>query len=394
MARFSEAGPATPDHVLRIKPWPLLLPHLGEGSTEELRTRIGAAVRAFKERYQAYFQRHNLRVGGDRRALDSVPRVILSPELGLIGIGARHSDAVIAADVAETNVAVIAASEVLGPFTSISEAELFDMEYWSLEQAKLGKSAPKRLGGQVVVTTGGGGTLGSAIARAFASEGAEVIVLDTDLEAALCTAKAVHGLGLQCDVTKNSEVVEAMATISRRYGGVDILVSNAGAPWSGPIGSISDEALRASFEVNFFGHQNAAKAAVAIMQDQATGGVLLFNASKQALNPGAHFGPYGIPKAAVVALAKQYAIDYGSAGIRANVVNADRIRSGLLTDAMIADRSTARGMTETQYMSGNLLGQEVRASDVAEAFVALALAGRTTGAILTVDGGNIAASVR
>ena len=122
--------------------------------------------------------------------------------------------------------------------------------------------------------------------------------------------------------------------------------------------------------------------------------MLLFNASKQALNPGTHFGPYGIPKAALVALAKQYALDYGAAGIRANIVSADRIRSGLLTDPMIAARSSARGVSEAQYMSGNILGLEVRASDVAEAFVSLALAQRTTAAILTVDGGNIAAAVR
>ena len=112
------------------------------------------------------------------------------------------------------------------------------------------------------------------------------------------------------------------------------------------------------------------------------------------MNPGPDFGPYGIPKAALVALAKQYAIDYGAVGIRANVVNADRIRSGLLTDAMIASRATARGVSESDYMSGNMLGLEVRAADVAEAFLSLALATRTTAAIVTVDGGNIAAAVR
>lgn len=395
LARCSQAGPATPDHVLRIKPWPLLLPPLGAAATDaQLRGRIVAAVRDFKSRYEAYFQRHNARVGGDRKALDALPRVILAPELGLIGVGSRRGDAIIAADVAETNVAVISASEALGPFTSISEEEIFDIEYWSLEQAKLGKSSRKRMSGQIAVITGGGGTLGTAIAQAFAQEGAEVVVLDIDLAAAQASAKSVRGLGLRCDVTDTEEVAATLATISARYGGLDILVSNAGAAWSGPIGAVSDAELRASFELNFFGHQNVARAAVAIMQSQATGGVLLFNASKQALNPGPNFGPYGIPKAALVALARQYALDYGAVGIRANIVNADRIRSGLLTEPMIAERSSARGVSEAQYMSGNMLGQEVRASDVAEAFVALALANRTTAAILTVDGGNIAAAVR
>jgi rhamnose utilization protein RhaD (predicted bifunctional aldolase and dehydrogenase)/NAD(P)-dependent dehydrogenase (short-subunit alcohol dehydrogenase family) len=393
LARFSQAGPATPDHVLRIKPWPLVLTDL-VGPADELRASIDAAVRAFRGRYEAYFQRNNARVGGDRRMLDPTPRVVLAPQLGLIGIGERRRDAAVVADVAETNVAVISAAEALGCFSSITEAQVFDIEYWSLEQAKLGKSMAKRLAGQIAVITGAGGALGSAIARAFAAEGAEVIVLDIDPDAARATADSVGGLGMACDVTDVRSVAAALDATCRRYGGVDILVSNAGAAWSGPIGAVSDSDLRASFELNFFGHQNVAQAAVAVMQRQGTGGVLLFNASKQALNPGPDFGPYGIPKAALVALARQYAIDYGAAGIRANIVNADRIRSGLLTDAMISARSSARGVSEADYMRGNALGLEVRAADVAEAFVALALARRTTAAILTVDGGNIAAAVR
>jgi NAD(P)-dependent dehydrogenase (short-subunit alcohol dehydrogenase family) len=130
------------------------------------------------------------------------------------------------------------------------------------------------------------------------------------------------------------------------------------------------------------------------MQAQGTGGCLLFNTSKQAINPGADFGPYGLPKAAALALMRQYALEYGSAGIRANAVNADRIRGGLLTPEMIAARSKARGVSEADYMGGNLLHREVTAEDVADAFVSLALAQSTTAAIVTVDGGNIAAAVR
>jgi NAD(P)-dependent dehydrogenase (short-subunit alcohol dehydrogenase family) len=133
---------------------------------------------------------------------------------------------------------------------------------------------------------------------------------------------------------------------------------------------------------------------VRVFETQKTGGVLLFNASKQALNPGPDFGPYGLPKAATLALMRQYAIDYGRAGVRANAVNADRIRTGLLTDDMIRTRSAARGLSEHDYMAGNLLGEEVTAEDVAQAFISLALAEKTTGAVLTVDGGNIAAAVR
>ena len=130
------------------------------------------------------------------------------------------------------------------------------------------------------------------------------------------------------------------------------------------------------------------------MLEQGTGGVLLFNTSKQAVNPGPKFGAYGIPKAATLFLSRQYALDYGAHGIRSNAVNADRIRSGLLTDAMIASRSGARGVSEKEYMSGNLLGQEVTAEDVAQAFLHQALAERTTADVTTVDGGNIAAALR
>jgi len=137
-----------------------------------------------------------------------------------------------------------------------------------------------------------------------------------------------------------------------------------------------------------------AQEAVRVMKLQGTGGVLLFNVSKQAVNPGPDFGPYGLPKAATMFLVRQYALDHGRDGIRSNGINADRIRSGLLTPEMIDARSKARGLSEKEYMAGNLLQLEVTAEDVADAFVHLALEKRTTGSITTVDGGNIAAALR
>ena len=129
------------------------------------------------------------------------------------------------------------------------------------------------------------------------------------------------------------------------------MVSNAGAAWQGTIGTVDDETLRKSFELNFFAHQSVAQNAVRIMQAQGTFGCLLFNTSKQAVNPGKDFGPYGLPKAATLFLVKQYALDHGKDGIRANAVNADRIRTGLLTDEMVAARSKARGVSEADYMA-------------------------------------------
>jgi NAD(P)-dependent dehydrogenase (short-subunit alcohol dehydrogenase family) len=273
---------------------------------------------------------------------------------------------------------------------------MFDVEYWSLEQAKLGKAAEKPLARQVAVVTGGGSGIGAATARALARAGAEVAILDRDGAAAAKLAKAIGGaaLAIASDVTDRAAVGAAFARVVEAFGGVDIVVSNAGAAWQGRIGEIDEASLRRSFELNFFAHQTVAQHAVAIMRAQGTGGALLFNASKQAVNPGRDFGPYGLPKAATLNLMKQYALDHGAEGIRANAVNADRIRSGLMTETMIAERSRARGVSPEKYMSGNLLGREVTAEDVAEAFLFLAQARTTTASVVTVDGGNIEASLR
>jgi NAD(P)-dependent dehydrogenase (short-subunit alcohol dehydrogenase family) len=201
-------------------------------------------------------------------------------------------------------------------------------------------------------------------------------------------------LAIACDVTDASSLHAGFGKLVAQFGGLDILISNAGAAWQGRIGEVDEASLRQSFELNFFAHQRAAQEAVKIMLAQGTGGCLLFNVSKQAINPGPAFGPYGLPKAATLFLARQYAVDYGKDGIRANAVNADRIRSGLLTPAMIAERSTARGLSEQDYMAGNLLGREVTAEDVAQAFLHQALALKTTADVTTVDGGNIAAALR
>jgi NAD(P)-dependent dehydrogenase (short-subunit alcohol dehydrogenase family) len=199
---------------------------------------------------------------------------------------------------------------------------------------------------------------------------------------------------VKCDVTDAASVRAAFVRVVEAFGGVDIVVSNAGAAMMGLIGEVDEAILRQSFEINFYGHQRVAQNAVKIMQAQGTGGCLLFNVSKQAINPGPSFGPYGLPKAATLFLVRQYALDYGAAGIRANAVNADRVRSGLLTPEMIAARAKARGLSEKDYMAGNLLGREVTADDVAQAFLHQALELKTTGDVTTVDGGNIAAALR
>ena len=396
LARYSQVGVVTPDHTIRTKNWPVIVPAPEAGKLEQWSKDVHAAVDAFVARYHKYFEDNNAKSPVKKKELDPLPRVILVPGVGMFGIGASAKDAAIAADIAENAVAVITDAEAMGEYRSISEFDMFEVEYWSLEQAKLGKSNEKSLARQVAVITGGASGIGAATAKAMAKEGAEVAILDRDLEAAKAAARKIGGkaLGIECDVTNPQSVRAAFDKVVSTFGGVDIVVSNAGAAWQGTIGHVDDETLRKSFELNFWAHQAVAQHATRIMLAQGTFGCLLFNTSKQAVNPGKDFGPYGLPKAATLFLVKQYALDHGKDGIRANAVNADRIRSGLLTDEMVAARSKARGVSETDYMSGNLLKREVTAEDVADAFVYLATASKTTAAVVTVDGGNIEASLR
>jgi rhamnose utilization protein RhaD (predicted bifunctional aldolase and dehydrogenase)/NAD(P)-dependent dehydrogenase (short-subunit alcohol dehydrogenase family) len=395
LADWARRGVATPDHVIRTKPWALALPPFA-GDIGAWRAAAFAAVHRFMADYEAYFERNVARFAEGRTRLDPLPRVMIQPGLGLIGVGRDAAEAAVAADVAQSWAATLLAAESLGRFAPVGEAETFDMEYWSLEQAKLGKSAERRLARRVVVVTGGAGTIGAATARAFAAEGAQVAILDRDSEAARAVAASLGrgALGLACDVTDRSDVDRAMDRVAARFGGIDIVVSNAGTALAGPMATLGDADLRSSFEINFFGHQAVAQAAVRLMRAQGLGGALLFNVSKQALNPGQGFGAYGTAKAALLALMRQYALEHGADGVRANAINPDRIRSGLLTETMIAARSAARGVDAATYMSGNLLAEEVTAEDVAQAFVFAALMRRTTGAVITVDGGNVAAMVR
>jgi rhamnose utilization protein RhaD (predicted bifunctional aldolase and dehydrogenase)/NAD(P)-dependent dehydrogenase (short-subunit alcohol dehydrogenase family) len=392
--RYARAGTITPDHVIRTKGKPMVVAAPVAGDLAGFAQNLQAARAAYDAEYRDYFERHNKRLGGTKKILDTSPRVVLVPGIGAFCAGITAKDAKIAGDLLDNSAAAIADAEALGPFESVSEADLFDVEYWSLEQAKLGKAAEKRLQRQVALITGGGSGIGAACAAAFAAEGCEIVVLDRDGASAQAVARKFGGLGLACDVTQAGDVRAAFDAAAVRFGGIDIVVSNAGAAWQGKIGEVDEKLLRESFELNFFAHQHVAQNAVRILKAQGTGGALLFNVSKQAVNPGLDFGPYGLPKASTMFLLRQYAVDYGALGIRANGINADRIRTGLLTDAMIASRSKARGLSENEYMGGNLLGLEVTAEDVAQAFVFLALAEKTTGAVLTVDGGNIAAALR
>ena len=389
LSRYGQAGPVTPDHVIWTKAKPLIL---------DIDADVGRAVDGYAAAYAGHFKKLNGRRGPKMTMRDPAPRVALVPRSGLYGIGETARSAAIAADLAETAIDVITLAEKIGRFAPASAADIFDVEYWPPEVAKLTAATRRSLEGHVVLVTGGGSGIGAETARTFRLAGAEVVVTDLNGSAAKRVAAEFGGFALQTDVTDRRSVRRAFEAAVKVYGGIDIVISNAGAAWQGEIGTVSDRVLRDSFELNFFAHQTVAQNAVRVMRAQNSagrrGGCLLFNTSKQAVNPGKNFGPYGLPKAGTFFLVRQYALDHGKDGVRANGVNADRIRSGLLTDGMIAERSSARGLSRKDYMTGNLLGREVTVEDVAKAFLDLALSPSTTGAVLTVDGGNIEAALR
>ncbi len=389
---LASRGNATPEHVLRIKRLGIALPAPVEavGFTQAVK----AAVQTYMADYNAYFTRNNARVGGIKIMLDPMPRVFYVAGVGLFAAAASAKEARAAADVAEATVEVITKAEGIDTFEALPEADLFDIEYWSLEQAKLAGQVEKPLSRQVAVVTGAASGLGLAVAEMLRAEGAEVALLDIAVDSLAREAKRLGGIGIVCDVTDAASVDAAIGQVAGYFGGVDILISNAGAAFQGALTDVPDETFHKAFDLNFWGHHNIARAAVRVMKAQSTGGAIVFNVSKQAVNPGPDFGPYGTSKAALMALMRQYAVEHGADGITSNAVNADRIRTGLMTDQMVAERSRARGLTPEAYMRGNLVKREVTVVDVAAAFVHLAKARTSTGAVLTVDGGNVAAMMR
>ena len=396
LVRMSQKGAMTPDFIIRTKNKPLVVPAPDASDIPGFKAAVQEVVQRYRQEYIEYFNTQQKATSMPVIMLDPLPRVVLVPGLGLFGLGKTAELAAVNADIATCTASAILDAESLGSFETISDREAFEIEYWDMEQAKMNKVHLGVFAGKVAMVTGAASGIGLATAKAFRQKGAELVILDLTRESLDRAEEELGGnvLSLTCDVTSRTDVLSAFDAACRRFGGVDIIVSNVGAAIQGRIGEVSDDLLRKSFEINFFSHQSIAQQAVRIMKLQGTGGVLLFNVSKQAVNPGPDFGPYGLPKAATMFLVRQYALDHGRDGIRSNGINADRIRSGLLTEEMIKARSTARGLSEKEYMAGNLLQLEVTAEDVAEAFVHLALETRTTGSITTVDGGTIAAALR
>ncbi len=385
-------GCATPDHVIRTKPTALFVPNLDHLERE---------IADYARRYDRYFEEMCAAKNTRRTKLDPWPRVLLVPKVGILAVGKTKKDAEIAADIYEHTIQVMTDAEVVGSYSPVSMSDLFDVEYWSLEQAKIKKSAELPMARQVAVVTGAASGIGKATAALFVTLGAHVVACDRDGDALDAAAADIAGkqrsqcLTCVADVTRRDEVRNVFALAARAFGGADLVVSNAGNAPEGRLDTPQgEEALRRSLETNLLAHNVVASCAVDTFQRQKRGGCLLFNASKSAFNPGPGFGPYAVAKAALVALMRQYAVDLGRFGIRANAVNADRIRTGIFGGGVLESRAAARGLSVDDYFRSNLLTREVTSHDVAAAFAYLAEARATTGCVVTVDGGNAAAFPR
>lgn len=395
-------GTVTPDHVIRTKPRPLWLPAPGDDAIETIRGAVNDALAAYADWYHGYVERGAAQAGRLVQELDPLPRVVLMPGVGALTLGASIAEARMAGDIFARSADVIQQAEAVGRYYPVGERDLFDVEYWSLEQAKLAKGgAPGPLAGYVAFVTGASGGIGRATAERFLALGAHVFLtdrtrdlVDPTLEALAARVGPRVAAGL-CDVTDEGSVETAVGEAVQTFGGIDILVSNAGTAPTGLLHTATGAAaLEASMAVNFAGHQRIARAVSQVLLRQDAGGCLLFNASKSAVNPGPEFGPYAVAKAGVLALMRQYAVDLGPHGIRANAVNADRIRTDLFGGGVLEARARARGVSPDAYFRQNLLGRETTAGDVADAFAYLATAPATTGCVITVDGGNAAAFMR
>ncbi len=398
--RWVEAGPLTPDHVIRTKPKDLVVrvPHGDEAGTVAA---IEEALTAYRAAYQAMFDRQSERVGGGLKRLDDLPRALAVPGVGLFAVGSTPKDARIVLDITAHTFAVKEASEGLGPFEGPPEDPLFDVEYWSLEQAKLGKGTAKVLAGQVALVTGGAGAIGVGIARKLREAGANVVIADLD-EDRLNSAVGVLGRGpdllaVRCDVTQEGSVQAAFEAAALAYGGVDIVVPNAGIAHVAPLVELQDEAFRKVMEVNAHGVFLTLREAGRQLIRQGTGGHIVVISSKNVLGPGASFGAYSASKAAAHQLARVAALELAPHRIAVNLVTPDAVfsqdgvESGLWA-TVGPDRAASKGLSTADlpehYRQRNLLRATVTGAHVGNAVVFFASgATPTTGAVLPVDGG-------
>jgi rhamnulose-1-phosphate aldolase/alcohol dehydrogenase len=388
--KIASIGPATPDHLLYTKRHPLFLDPGDD---------IEKALNQHVDRYGDHYRAHP----SEFAMLDPNPRVVLVPGVGMWTAGKDARAAQIVRDIYRHTMRIIEGAEGAGGYETLNDVDAFHAEYWPLELYKLTLlPKEKELAGKVAIITGAASGIGRACAERFAEEGAHVVVTDIDLDLAETVAKAIveknglrRAIAHSLDVSSEADVERAFAETIRAYGGVDIVVSNAGISSFGSLDVLPAADWDRSFAVNARGHFLVARAAMRIMKQQKTGGSIVFNASKNVTAPGKEFGAYSVSKAAEAQLCRIVALEGGEFGIRANMINPDAIFGGsrFWSDEMREMRANAYGIDAEKlpdfYKNRTLLKVQVTADDCAEA--ALFLAGprsaKTTGAMLPVDGG-------
>ncbi len=403
-ALLAKAGPLTPDHVIRTKANAVFVDAPAWSDESKLRAQLESAVRAFREGYDAYFARCSKARGVKKTKLDSAPRVVLLPGAGVLTFGKTKADARIAADITEHTLHIKLVAQAVGRYEALPELDLFDMEYWSLEQAKLGKGSERPLERQVVLVTGGAGAIGRGIADACARAGAHVVLVDKDAATARSAAQALEAqlgsgsvVGVGADVTDEAAMRRAFDKACVAFGGVDVVVPNAGIAFVKPIAELSAQDARRVADVNYLGVLNTIREATRVFRAQGTGGNVVINASKNVFAPGKDFGAYSASKAAAHQLGKVAALELAGLGVRVNQINADAVfahgdvPSGLWAEVG-PSRAQSRGLSPDAlpefYRERNLLKARVEAAHVGRAVVFFASnATPTTGATLPVDGG-------
>ncbi|HUU82810.1 MAG TPA: SDR family oxidoreductase, partial [Phycisphaerae bacterium] len=404
---LATTGPLTTDHLIRTKPWPLFVDNPAWDDPSKLRQQLERAVNDYRDRYKSYITEH----GGASDDGDPSPRVVLLPGAGAFCWGPTKRDARIAADITEHTLATMVRAHAIGTYTALTSDHLFAMEHRALQVAKLGRIDKKPLAGQVVFISGGAGAIGSAVAEGCVDAGAHVVVADLDREAMNNVTERIEqraGTGTAAavvmDVTDEASVRRGFEEVCRLYGGVDVLVPNAGIAHVAPIEDLTLADFRRVMDVNATGYLLFMRQGIRVLKAQGLGGNIVINSSKNVFGPGKDFGAYSASKAAGHQLGKVAAIELAPYGIRVNMINADAVfshedvASGLWAEVG-PQRAKSRGMKTEDlpeyYRGRNLLKARVYGHHVANAVVFFASnATPTTGATLPVDGGVVEAFPR
>ena len=419
--RLTKIGAACPDHLVHTKPWPLLVEWAPEQSIETLVEALRTGVAAYVEKYHGYLEANALQ-NLDPDAVTPVyhqadapadphPRVILIPGVGMFTIGKDAMMADVSAQLYHRAIAVMRGAEACGGFISLSDAESYAVEYWPLEQYKL-KLAPaeREFARHVVLVTGAAGGIGSAICRRVAQDGAHIVATDIDLAGAeqlVAYLNSHFGFGravaAKMDVTNEASVRAAFKQAALAFGGIDVIVNNAGLASSAPITETSLAEWNKNWNVLATGYFLVAREGFRLMQAQGRGGNLVFVASKNALVAGKNAAAYSTAKAAEAHLARCLAEEGGQFGIRVNTVNPDAVLAGsrIWDSTWRQERAATYGVAPDQleevYRKRTTLGVNILPEDIAEAVAFFASPTRSlksTGNILNVDGGVAAAYPR